>query len=431
MALYTTVDSQLKPFSASVSDSSTMSDFPVQNSADKVQACQARSLFANLPAACLALVVYVDVPKDFDYSSASRSFGCSVCAHGFYLDGQGLCQAISDCDASYANANFFFNGCAKCAAGFSLTYFNNNGNGLTVSFEDNDSGNSDLHNQTTLANRYANQWIFNHHDLSASPPRDMYNDALSRHISEVDYTSCHDTSAEPRDQTHCFLYDFVNRKCDMCEGGFQLDSFGLCQDQALPVGCSGWKDPLLEPTLAQDPGWSAVALDSTSSDFSRMLANDLQALSFYSNLGQSCQSCDFGWRQILNFSENVGALTEKAMCTSEKSGKYISNCEHYPSWTSELLEEANLTCQKCRDNFVLASDLKSCVDVKTRIQNGETWLVFCRVLAADGTSCSECASEELVELHLGRPFWTPPAFFRLIERKVQCEEQRDSSGKRR
>jgi hypothetical protein len=82
--------------------------------------------------------------------------------------------------------------------------------------------------------------------------------------------------------------------------------------------------------------------------------------------------------------------------------KYISNCAHYPSNASEIGLVSELTCKQCNDNFSLASDQKSCVDVKTRIDNGETWLSFCKTLAPNGTDCAECLFSEKIELHLGK-----------------------------
>jgi hypothetical protein len=306
MALYTSVSSQLMPFSASVSDSVKMSDFASVDSSDIVQKCLPRSTFSNLPASCLAVVVYVDLPKKFDYSNNSRSFGCSVCEHGYFLDSTGLCQQVSNCDASYSNKNYFFNGCGSCASGYSLTFFNNNGNSISVNFSDNDSGNSDLDNRTTLANRYLNQWIYNHHDLSASPPRDIYNSAFGNSNTEVDYTSCHDISSEPADQSNCHIYDFINKKCSLCKPGFIRDQFGTCHDQGLPFGCNGLKDNAPDFILSLDSNWESVDKTSTANDVSRVVVNDLQALAFYSNVGQTCSACDLGWKQIHVFSEDVG-----------------------------------------------------------------------------------------------------------------------------
>lgn len=292
------------PFSAAVADSVKMSDFAPSNGSDVIQLCQPRSTFTDLPASCLAVVVYVNLPKNYDYSSTGRSFACTVCGHGHHLDDKGLCQPITNCDSAFADKDGFFNGCGACAGAHSLTFFNNNGNDLTLTFDVNKQTNSDLDNQTSQANRYAGQWVYNHHDMSATPSRDIYSNSLFDSINEVDYTSCHDTSSEPTDQADCLVYDFLQNSCAVCNPGHVKDNFGSCQ-QSLAHGCAQIGDREVDMVLALDPAWANVAFDSTAEDSTRLLASDLQALAYYSGTGRTCSSCEFGWKQYVVFAEDV------------------------------------------------------------------------------------------------------------------------------
>jgi hypothetical protein len=302
MTIFTTKYSQLTPFYSSVSDSVKMSESAASNSSDNIQECQLRSLFTNLPSACLAIVIYVDVAKNFDYSNPSRSFSCTVCAHGYHLSNDGQCTQISNCDANFSNKDSFLNGCGSCESGYSLSFFDNNGNSSTLSFDINSNTNSDLDNNTTKENRYMNQWIYNHHDLSLN--RDIYNNISYKNISEIDYTTCHDVSSETIDQTNCLVYNFIDKKCSICRKGFVHDNFGSCQ-LTLPVGCQAIGDHQLDINLTLDPTWSSIDLTSTASDNSRVLATDLQLLSYYSGMNRSCETCEFGWKQYHLFTEDV------------------------------------------------------------------------------------------------------------------------------
>jgi hypothetical protein len=149
-----------------------------------------------------------------------------------------------------------------------------------------------------------NQWVFNHHDLSTTPPRDIYNDNSYKHLSEVDYTICHDVSSEDGDQTNCLIYNFISKGCTVCKKGFIQDNFGSCQI-SMPVGCQTMGDFQIDLGLTLSNTWGSVNLDATDADHSRILANDLQLLSFYSGTNRSCDSCQFGWKQYHLFAENV------------------------------------------------------------------------------------------------------------------------------
>jgi hypothetical protein len=282
MVIYTTSDCKIKSFNKNISSGQKMEHSDPSNSSSNIQECLTKSSFTNLSSNCLVLNVLIDVLKDYDYSSSSRSFNCVVCKYGYKLTKDGNCQEILNCDKENADyKDDYYSVCGQCAAGHALTFYNNNGNTVAI-----DKGNLDDF-------RYNNLLIYSHH---VETTRDIFNDDKYDDISEVDYTSCHSMTSHPG-HDHCKVYDFKHKKCVFCKEGFRFDSFGICSTESDSVGCNDSKRTF-NIDIYIDSSVTLGSEDSTASDINSFIMNDLQALMFYSVEAGVCSSCKYSWRNI-------------------------------------------------------------------------------------------------------------------------------------
>lgn len=302
MVIYTKSNFKIKSFNKNISSGQTMEHLDPTNSSSNIQECLTKSSFTNLPGECLVLNVFIDIAKNYDYSSSSRSFNCIVCKHGYKLSQDGDCEEIMNCDKNNVDyKDDYYSACGECAAGFALTFYNNNGNSAHI-------------DQNNLSDfRYNNLFIYSFH---VENTRDIFNDERYDHISEVDYTTCHSLSSHS-EHSNCKIYDFKHKKCVFCRDGFRFDSFGICSTESDSVGCTNSKRTFNTFTYIDDM-ITLGSEDSTSSDINGFLMNDLQALMFYSIEAGICESCKYSW-------SNIFFLQDKSSVQKVKKNIFLLN----------------------------------------------------------------------------------------------------------
>ena len=83
LVLYISREKRLDLFKTSVANGQKMSENVSGVESDLTHECTARTDFMNLPSSCLSIVSYIDISKDYNYSSSDKSFDCTVCDHGY------------------------------------------------------------------------------------------------------------------------------------------------------------------------------------------------------------------------------------------------------------------------------------------------------------------------------------------------------------
>ena len=175
---------------------------------------------------------------------------------------------------------------------------------------------------------------------------------------KIDPNQCVSSS----DNENCRIYSTEENQCIVCERGYYLDADQICNLVTFPF-CDEYAMRTSLPHQMAD--------DSTNYSY----------IYYFGATGFDCYDCANGYASVsVSYDSPLCALHPNlAEQSSDSDSNYASNCENY------YLNENQILCQVCAENYVVSADHISCYE--------NTTLTGCAIATNDGSGCDTCTDE--------------------------------------